>query len=76
MTFRIKMAEFWEIPDIRQWWLPNNENYPRIIRSIRSFVDERTIKARDQSSEDVRSMKGLFLRLGIEDSTQSSPEHG
>jgi len=43
-----------------QWWLPNNERYPPIIRSIRKFVEERTSPAVDVTTEDLKDMKTIF----------------
>ncbi len=44
-TFRERMSTLWGIPEVKQWWLPHNEGYPPIIRSIRSFIDDRLITA-------------------------------
>ena len=73
------MAELWNDPEITRWWLPNDEGYPSIIQSIRTFIEERTSKPRNQSSEDVRTMKGLFSKMNIYDespteSQKNSPE--
>jgi hypothetical protein len=53
------------------WWLPNDEDYPPIIRSIRKFVEERTSAATSVPGEDLRDMKAIFasLNLGDGDST-------
>ena len=50
------------------WWLPNDENYPPIIRSIRKFVEERTSAPTDVPTEDLRDMKAIFASLNLEDS--------
>jgi hypothetical protein len=55
------------------WWLPNNEKYPPIIRSIRSFVEERTSQARDVPQEDIRDMKAIFASLKLDDGKTSIP---
>jgi hypothetical protein len=55
------------------WWLPNNERYPPIIRSIRKFVEERTTPAKDLPSEDLRDMKAIFASLNLDDSQPSLP---
>jgi hypothetical protein len=56
------------------WWLPNDEGYPPIIRSIRTFVEERTASARDVPTEDLRDMKAIFSSLKLDDSqTDSGP---
>lgn len=73
-TFRKKMVELWDIPEIHHWWLPNDENYPPIIRSIRDFIEDRTTKPRDQPSEDLREIKGILSKMTIDDSPRDSPE--
>ncbi|KAL8947483.1 MAG: hypothetical protein Q9222_006240 [Ikaeria aurantiellina] len=69
LTLRHKMADTWGIPEIRQWWLPNNEGYPPIVRSIRSFIEERTSKISKPGDQDeqesIREMKGLFDKLNV-----------
>lgn len=78
-THRTKVAEIWNIPELHHWWLPNDEGYPPIIRSIRTFVEERTLKPTNQANEDVRNMKGIFSKMSIFDenpkkSPSNSPE--
>ena len=73
------MAELWNDSEIIRWWLPDEEGYPSIIRSIRTFIEERTLEPRNQSSEDVRNMKGVFSKMSIFDdslseSSKNSPE--
>jgi hypothetical protein len=57
------------------WWLPNNEGYPPIIRSIRKFVEERTSPAVDLPGEDLRDMKAIFASLNLEDDSSSVPNN-
>ena len=69
------MAELWGIPDIRHWWLPNEEGYLPIIRSIRSFIEERTLKPGNQpQTEDLRNMKAIFSKLSINDNEKPKPD--
>jgi hypothetical protein len=63
------------------WWLPNDEACPPIIRSIKNFITDRMMAPKDQASEDLREMKGLFNTLTISDSpssdtTSSTPIEG
>ncbi|KAL9033734.1 MAG: hypothetical protein Q9214_007370, partial [Letrouitia sp. 1 TL-2023] len=70
-TFRAKMAELWGLPEILHWWLPDDEGYPAIIRSIRSFIEERTLKSSEQAkTEDVRNMKAIFSKLTLDEGTK------
>jgi len=55
------------------WWLPNDENYPPIVRSIRKFVEERTTPAKDVPTEDLRDMKAIFASLNLDDGQSSVP---
>lgn len=56
-----------------QWWLPHDEGYPRIIRSIRRFVEERTSLAKTLPAEDLRDMKAIFASLKLDDGKSSIP---
>lgn len=61
------MADLFRDRSCMHWWLPNDENYPPIIRSIRKFVEERTSKATDLAGEDLRDMKAVFSSLNLDD---------
>lgn len=58
------------------WWLPNNEDYPPIIRSIRHFVEERTSEAKNLPAEDLRDMKAIFASLKLDDGMPSNTPAG
>lgn len=67
-TFRSKLAQLWDLPQISHWWLPNDEGYPAIVRSIRAFMEDRSLHANSQAkSEDVRTLKAIFSKLSVED---------
>lgn len=53
------------------WWLPNDEACPPIIRSIKNFIKERTLAPKDQVSDDLREMRGIFSSMTISDSPPS-----
>lgn len=53
------------------WWLPNDEACPPIIRSIKDFIKERTTAPKDQVSDDLREMRGIFSSLTMSDSPPS-----
>lgn len=74
LTFRTKMADLFGDPSCMHWWLPNDENYPPIVRSIRSFVEARTTQARDVPTEDLRDMKAIFASMKLDDGRNSHPE--
>ncbi len=50
------------------WWLPNDEACPPIIRSIKNFIKDRTIAPKDQISDDLREMRGVLSSLTLSDS--------
>jgi hypothetical protein len=57
------------------WWLPHDEGYPPIIRTIRKFVEERTSPAIDLPGEDLRDMKQIFSALKLDDGPSNSEPH-
>ena len=57
------------------WWLPNDEGYSPIIRSIRKFVEERSSIATDVPKEDLREMKQIFAALKLTDDTHEGEGH-
>lgn len=66
-SLRNRLLGMWGL-EHSDWWLPNDENCPRIIRSIKDFITDRTTKPKDQTSEDLREMRGVFNTLTISDS--------
>ena len=58
-TFRSKMAELWGLPELRHWWLPNDEGYPPIVRSIRAFIEDRTQPRAQAQSEELRNIRAI-----------------
>ncbi|KAL2834419.1 hypothetical protein BDW59DRAFT_47201 [Aspergillus cavernicola] len=72
--FRASLAALWQLPDIHHWWLPNNENFPTIIREVRKMTEERTNNPRDNFRESVRDMKAVFGNLNLDETeSESSP---
>jgi hypothetical protein len=67
------MADLFRDRSCMHWWLPNDEDYPPIIRSIRKFVEERTSKAKNLPAEDLRDMKAIFASLNLDDGKPSIP---
>jgi hypothetical protein len=71
-TFRTKMADLFQDRSCMHWWLPNDECYPPIIRSIRKLVEERAAPAKDVAAEALRDMKAIFASLKLDDDGKSS----
>ncbi len=73
-TFRTKMADIFRDRSCMHWWLPNDEAYPPIIRSIREFVEERSAIAKKiPAQEDLRDMKAIFAAMKLDDGKSSLP---
>ncbi|KAH7383719.1 hypothetical protein BKA64DRAFT_646894 [Cadophora sp. MPI-SDFR-AT-0126] len=70
-TFRTKMADLFQDRSCMHWWLPNDEYYPPMVRSIRKFVAERTSQAKNEPAEDLRDMKAIFASLKLKDDNSS-----
>ncbi|KAF2180508.1 hypothetical protein K469DRAFT_272356 [Zopfia rhizophila CBS 207.26] len=66
-TLRNRMLDAWGL-EHSDWWLPKDEGCPPIIRSIKNFIVERTTEPKDQTSDDLREMRGIFNSLSISDS--------
>ena len=63
------MAELWSIPEVNEWWLPDEGTCPPVVRSVRSFMENRLPQAEGESrSEDQRNIKGIFSRLSLHES--------
>ncbi|KAJ4337767.1 hypothetical protein N0V95_008246 [Ascochyta clinopodiicola] len=69
-AMRNRMLEAWGL-EPSDWWLPHDEGCPPIIRSIKNFIRERSTAPRDQVSEDLKEMRGIFSSLNISDSPGS-----
>jgi hypothetical protein len=69
-VLRNRMLETMGAPP-SDWWLPNDEGCPQIIRSIKDFIKDRTQAPKDQVSDDLREMRGIFNSLTISDSPPS-----
>ena len=59
---------------MKEWWFPNGEQQLPLIRSIRAFIEDRTVKPRTKDNEDVRAMRALLSKLSVDDSPKDSPE--
>ena len=58
------MSDLWGV-DVTHWWLPNDEGFPDIIRSIRDFIEYRARLPADTWGADVRDMNGIFRALDL-----------
>lgn len=66
------MAELWGIPEVNEWWLPDYGACPPVVRSVRSFMENRLPQAEGESrSEDQRNIKGIFSQLSLHESPKA-----
>ena len=66
------MAALWNDPEINHWWLPHEEEYPFVVRSVRSVMENRLgDMPTGQRSQEQRDMKGIFAALSIKDIDQA-----
>jgi len=66
-VIRNRLAQQWNQPEIKDWWLPDWEGIRPIIKSIHDFNKERESQPQDKDGKDVREMRGLFnnMVLGV-----------
>lgn len=70
------MAELWGIPEVNEWWVPDEGTCPPVVRSVRSFMKNRLPQAEGESrSEDQRNIKGIFSQLSFHESPEAGLKH-
>jgi hypothetical protein len=70
-SLRNRITAQWGI-DVSDWWLPNDESRPPVVRLIREFIAERAKMKMDDKSTNLREMRGIFSTMSL--SEASSPE--
>lgn len=60
---RTRMAELFRDQSCVRWWLPNDEAFSPIIRSIRAFADERNATAVSAQAENLREIRHVFAKM-------------
>ena len=69
------MADEWGVPEVNEWWLPDENLCPPVVRSVRAFMEDRVPQAEAQSrSEDQRTINGVFSKLSFGESPASKQE--
>jgi hypothetical protein len=74
-TFRQKMAQLWGVPEVEDWWLPEQEGDLPILREIRKLIEERVRTGREEGTDggdDLRDIKAVFSSMNI-GGTDGSP---
>lgn len=67
-TFRQKMALLWGVPEVEDWWLPEQEGDLPILREIRKLIEERVRTGREEGKDggdDLRDIKAVFSSMNI-----------
>ncbi|KAI6790416.1 hypothetical protein KC332_g9923 [Hortaea werneckii] len=72
-NLRERMSDLWG-EDVTHWWLPNDEGYPDIIRTICDFIQYRAGEPTDAAGADVRDMSGIFREMNVREGEQPIPE--
>jgi hypothetical protein len=70
------MSNLFRDQSCMHWWLPNDEGFSPIIRSIRKFVEERSSLPTDVPKEDLREMKQIFAALKLDDNAAPKESEG
>lgn len=75
-TYRDKVAQLWCLPEVCHWWLPNDEGYSSIVRSIREFMEYRSPEDPSRAggktkSEDLRNLKAIFSKISMHNNITS-----
>ncbi len=74
------MAELFRDRSCIRWWLPDDEGFSRILRSIRTLADERNVLAVSAQNESLREVRHIFARTqlgtGDEGSQTGESDHG
>ena len=62
------------MPSVKESWLNDESQQPRILRDLRSYIEDRKMAPQTQMSEDVRNMKAVLDKLVLDESPKQSPE--
>ncbi len=73
---RIRMAELFRDESCVRWWLPDDEGFSPILRSIRTFADERNATAVTAQTENLREMRHIFARMRLGRGDDASSQTG
>lgn len=68
------MAELFRDQSCVRWWLPNDEGFSPILKSIRTLADERNETAVSAQTENLREIRHVFSRMqlgGGDDASQT-----
>lgn len=72
-TFRERLSQLFQDPTVMEWWFPNYQGCPPVVKIIHDFVEERSAEPKDEMTEDLKEMRQVFkgLNMDSEDSGSS-----
>ena len=70
---RQRMAQLFQDPSCVDWWLPDEEGLYPIIKSIRSFADDRNANPVSDQTEALREMSAIFAKMRFDPDETPSP---
>lgn len=70
---RTRMAELFGDETCVRWWLPDDEGFTPILRSLRHFADERSAIALTAQSERLRDVQHILDTMCLDALGGSSP---
>ena len=69
------MADEWGVPEVHDWWLPDINACPPVVRSVQAFMEDRLPQAEGESrSEDRRKIEGVFSELNLQENPKLKEE--
>jgi hypothetical protein len=79
VSLRQQLSETWGA-DVKEWWFPDGEGCPDVVRRVREFIKYRNIVPKDEMEQHLQHMSGLFRTMDVSEhgsspstDAQSSP---
>ncbi len=81
LTMRTRMAELFKDEACIRWWLPNDEGFSPVLKSVRALADERNATLVSAQTENLREIRHVFSKMqlggGADDGSQTrESDHG
>jgi hypothetical protein len=67
------MAELFNDPSCVTWWLPDDDRFTPILKSIRAFADDRNATAISAQTENLRQVRHVFEKMQLIDAPRAGP---
>lgn len=62
---RTRMAELFRDESCINWWLPHEEGFTPILKSIRALADERNATLVSAQTENLREIRHVFSKMQL-----------